>query len=208
MKKIIFATVFIISVILSVYALSIQKNLSDELLRMHIIANSNSKFDQNLKIQVRDKICETVGKEFINIKDKKEYRKTLIEKCEEIQAVADEILDKNNAGYKSNVTFGKLYIPRKTYNEIVLPEGSYDGLVIRLGNASGKNWWCVVYPPLCFTENSSGKLSTEAMEYLKNNLSAESYSLITKEGIDIKYKFKLIEIFQKLKNFTSENKLH
>lgn len=207
MKKILFSILFLIFSLLCLYSFSVQKNLSDEILRLHIIANSDSEYDQNIKLKVRDKISESVGAEFLKIKDKKEYRRILIEKIDEIQNMTDSVLADSNVGYKSKVSFEKLYVPRKKYNSLILPEGSYEGVVVRLGNACGKNWWCVVYPPLCFSENSVGNLTPEAKEYLKNNLSAESYSLITEEGINIQYKFKIIETFQKIKKLTAKNKL-
>lgn len=185
----------------SVYAVSVQQDLSDELIRLHIVADSDSPEAQEIKLKVRDAIIEDVGAEFAAIKDKKAYRSALIEKTGDIKKTADRVLSENGVNYKSRVSFEKLYIPRKSYDGIVLPEGSYEGLIVRLGSASGQNWWCVVYPPLCFTESVCGELSDEAKEYLKENLSPESYSLITEEGITVEYKFKLVEMFQKLKKY-------
>lgn len=201
MKKNIFIPPLILCLTLCsfVYANSVQNNLSNELLRLHIIANSDSDTDQNIKLMVRDKIIESVGQEFSKIDDKEKYREELIKKTYEIKKTADRVLSENGLNYTSSVSFEKLYIPRKSYDGIVLPEGSYEGLIVRLGEASGQNWWCVVYPPLCFTESTCGKLSVEAQNYLKENLSPESYSLITEEGINIEYKFKLVEVLQKLK---------
>ena len=202
-KKLILLIPLTIGICSVFYALSVQKNLSDELIRLHIIANSDSEYDQDLKLKVRDRICSEVGAEFAAISDKDEYRRTLMNKTEKIQKIADSVLSESDAGYKSRVSLERLYIPRKSYDGIILPEGSYEGLIVRLGDASGKNWWCVVYPPLCFTESTCGSLSPEAKEYLKSHLSAESYSLITEEGIEIKYKFKLIEAIQKAKKIFS-----
>ena len=179
------------------YANSVQNNLSQELLRLHIIANSDSVADQEIKLKVRDRIIESVGNEFSQVNDKNVYRAMLMKKTDEIKKIADSVLAEYGVDYTSDVTFEKLYIPRKYYDGIVLPEGSYEGMIVRLGKSEGKNWWCVVYPPLCFTESTCGELSNDALEYLKDTLSPESYSLITDEGIDIEYKFKLVEIFQK-----------
>lgn len=183
---------------LFVYGYSVHADLSDELLRLHIIANSDSEYDQELKIKVRNEIINMSQNDFAGVTDKKECRKTILASKEKIKDAADKILAENGADYTARVSFEKLYIPRKTYDGIILPEGSYDGVVIRLGNAEGKNWWCVVYPPLCFTESVCGELSDEAKEYLKSTLSEESYSLITCEGMNIEYKFKIVEILQQL----------
>ena len=129
----------------------------------------------------------------------------LLSESEEIEKTAQRILDENNTGYTAKVSLEKLYIPRKTYDGIILPEGSYEGFMVRLGKSEGENWWCVVYPPLCFTEEVCGELSDEAKEYLRQTLPAESYNLITGDGISIKYKFKIVELLQKAeKNFSKK----
>lgn len=186
------------------YSNSVQSDLSGNLIRLHIIANSDSQADQQIKLHVRNKIIEAVGQDFSHIRDKKAYRAELTKRTAEIKQIADLILAENGVPYKSEVSFEKQYIPRKSYDGLILPEGSYEGLMVRLGDAQGQNWWCVVYPPLCFTESTCGELSDEAKDYLKETLSPESYSLITKEGIRIEYKFKLLEYMEKAKKFSSE----
>ena len=197
MKKITIASILLILLSLTVYANALHSDLSQNILRLHIIANSDSAVDQTLKLKVRDAIIKEIGADFAEIKDKKEYRKKLIHESERIKDIADSIL--TDTGYKSKVSFERMYIPRKIYNDIMLPEGSYEALVVRLGKASGKNWWCVVYPPLCFTESTVGNISEEGKRYLKENLSPSGYSMILKKGVNIKYKFKIVELFQKLR---------
>lgn len=197
MKKITIASILLILLSLAVYANALHSDLSQNILRLHIIANSDSAVDQTLKLKVRDAIIKEIGADFAEIKDKKEYRKKLIHESERIKDIADSIL--TDTGYKSKVSFERMYIPRKIYNDIILPEGSYEALVVRLGKASGKNWWCVVYPPLCFTESTVGNISEEGKRYLKENLSPSGYSMILKKGVNIKYKFKIVELFQKLR---------
>ena len=197
MKKITIASILLILLSLTVYANALHSDLSQNILRLHIIANSDSAVDQTLKLKVRDAIIKEIGADFAEIKDKKEYRKKLIHESERIKDIADSIL--TDTGYKSKVSFERMYIPRKIYNDIILPEGSYEALVVRLGKASGKNWWCVVYPPLCFTESTVGNISEEGKRYLKENLSPSGYSMILKKGVNIKYKFKIVELFQKLR---------
>lgn len=201
MKKLNFIFPFVVCFILctTVYALSVQKDLSDELLRLHIIANSNSEYDQKIKLMVRDEIVASAGEEFLRTTDKAEYKRLLLEKSEEIEKLANNVLEENKVDYRAKCSFKTFYVPRKTYGNIVLPEGSYDGLIIDLGNSDGENWWCVVYPPLCFTEGSLDAENPEAIKFLEDNLSPQSFSLITQEGIDIEYKLKTVEIFQKLK---------
>lgn len=202
MKKTLISVLSAVSVIFFVsivYAHGVHSNLSGELIRLHIIANSDTDIDQALKIKIRDEIIEKAGAEFKDAKDKNELKNALIKKAPEIKKIADNVLLQNNSDYASSVSFERLYIPRKVYDGIILPEGSYEAMVVRLGEAKGKNWWCVVYPPLCFTESTCGELSDEAKEYLKNNLTPQSYSLITESGIKIEYKLKVVELYEKAK---------
>lgn len=198
-KKIICLSIVLSFVCSAAYSYSIHKSLSDELLRLHIVANSDSEVDQNLKLRVRDEIIKLCAEKFEHTVDKKSCRRKLMEESEQIREAAQRILDENNADYNAEVNFERIYIPRKSYGGIILPEGSYDAAVVKLGRAEGKNWWCVVYPPLCFTEAVGGELSDEAKEYLKSTISEESYELISGEGINMEYKLKIVEIFQKIK---------
>ncbi len=201
MKKFLFFPPFISCIILCsiAYAATVQKDLSEELLRLHIVANSNSITDQEAKLFVRDEIIKQVKDEFSFASDKEGLRVDLIKNTEKFEKIADEALKKSGLSYKSNAKIERILIPRKEYNNIILPEGEYDALVVRLGEAKGENWWCIVYPPLCFTESTFGNLSNDAKEYLKNTLSPESYNLISQEGFSIEYKLKLVEIFEKIK---------
>lgn len=182
------------------YAHSVQKDLADGLLRLHIVANGNSEQDQSIKLKIRDEIIKSSGEKFEKVADKKECKKLLAELSGETQSAANRILKENGFDYGARVEIKRMYIPRKSYDGIILPEGAYDAMVVKLGEAKGENWWCVVYPPLCFTEEVCGALSEEGEEYLKQILSPESYSLIKKEGISIEYKFKTIKFLQKIKN--------
>lgn len=158
----------------------IQEDLAENLLRMHIIANSDSDFDQAVKLKVRDRVLE--GKTY---------------DLKEIERIANRTLKKENAGYYAVACFEKSYVPKKEYKNISLPEGYYNCLNIRLGNGEGKNWWCVAYPPLCFSEAVIGELSDEARKMLNGRLNKESMETIIKNG-DVNFKFKTVEICQRI----------
>jgi len=196
---------FILSIIFilsfcGVYALAVHREISDGIIRLHIVANSDSFTDQSAKLAVRDAIINTVKNDFSVNTNKEEFKALLSQNQNKIKEIADRVLLKSGLDYKSHISLEKVYIPRKSYKNIILPEGKYDALVIRLGESYGKNWWCIVYPPLCFTEESVGDLSDEGIDYLKNVLSDESLSLINRDAVEIEYKFKLVELFQRVKN--------
>lgn len=91
--------------------------------------------------------------------------------------------------------FGNFYFPTKYYGNISMPAGLYDALKIEIGEAKGQNWWCSLFPPLCFTDISSGIIDEEADENLQNNLDEEEYSIITSSSNTFKFKFKILELF-------------
>ena len=167
-----------------VYAENIQKDLSDNLIRMHVIANSNSDFDQNVKIAVRDELLKI---------------STENPQLDVLKKTADNTLKNIGTGYNAEVSLLRRYVPQKQYKSIQLPEGNYSCINVVLGDGNGENWWCIAYPPLCFTEEVFGELSEEGELLLQNKLDSESFRAILYGG-DINLRFKLVEGIQKLKN--------
>ncbi len=197
-KKIILISIlFIFFFIITVnsYANSISQKLSDTFFRLHILANSDSEEDQILKLKVRDAI---IG--YMNSIIKENMSKNeIIELCKKnksnLEKIAQNIILENGYSYDVNITIGKFSFPTKNYGNISLPSGKYDALRIEIGNAIGQNWWCSLFPPLCFVDISSGVIDTEGEEYLKENLSHEEFSIISGNSLKIKFKFKIIEFF-------------
>ena len=164
-----------------VNSVQIQENLSQNLIRLHIIANSDSEADQKIKLKVRDGLLKAGTYD-----------------AEELKEQANAILQ--NTGYGAEVYYRKRYVPPKSYKNIALPEGIYTCLDVVLGEGAGENWWCVAYPPLCFTEAVSGEMSTDAKKALATRLSSESLNTILKDE-DVTFKFKIVEDFQKVIKF-------
>ena len=128
-----------------------QKSENVEYLRIHIRANSNSEIDQGVKYKVKDAIVEFLSPYLTQIKSKEQAEKVIKELNGEIEKKADEILKQNGFTYKSNAQVRNEKFPTRVYNELTLKSGYYDALIVELGSGKGDNWWCVVYPPLCFT---------------------------------------------------------
>lgn len=193
MKKIIGINfIIILALIISgVYYISIYNNISENIIRLHVISNSNSKTDTNIKFGVRDNILDSIK----GMLEKTPEKKDIISKIPKIELLANEYLKKTGAGYSAKVIFEDTKIPRKEYNGIVLPKGNYEAIRVILGNGEGENWWCVAYPPLCFTEQTFGNMSEEGLKTLENSLDNESYRIITSE---INYEFKILEIAEKI----------
>lgn len=180
MKKLFFVLAMFFTAVYSMYSYteSVSEDLYDNLIRLHILARSNSDEDQKIKLAVRDKVIESVSE--IPITDTEKFL-TAAEAC------ANEYLSENNIPYRAEAKFGTFFFPRKSYGNITLPAGKYKGVRILLDEGKGRNWWCVMYPPLC----ASGK-SREATEVLAQSLSGETYTVITQKP---EIKFKIIELF-------------
>ena len=170
------------------------------------MANSDSEEDQSLKIKVRDELLKYMNSISSNCTTKEEAISVAESHKEEFQKIAENTIKENGYDYSVKINIGNFYFPTKNYGDISLPAGFYDALRVEIGEAKGQNWWCVMFPSLCFIDVSSGIVDDEAKEELENNLDDESYEIIsdTKHS-EIKFKFKLIEFFAKNSFFTAKN---
>ena len=200
MNKIIgaFAIALCVSTAAAAYSDNVQANLKDNIVRLHIIANSDDDDDQNVKLKVRDAVLQAVGEKMQNESDE-ECRDEIINNLDEIEKIADSVLEENGFDYKSHAEYGKFAFPQKTYKSMTLPAGDYYGVRIVLGSGGGHNWWCVMYPPLCFKEGEEVTLSRESEKILREKLDKDTYDIITKKNNEVVVKFKVVEIVQEIK---------
>lgn len=153
------------------YVFAVSNNISDSVFRLHVIANSDYDYDQNLKYIVRDAVIEYVNSSTSTANSKEDLINML--DLEAIRKVAQNTVYENGFYYPVTVELGYFNFPTKTYGDVSLPSGFYDALRIKIGNASGQNWWCVMFPPLCFVDVSSGIVPDSSKKILENNLDSE-----------------------------------
>ena len=177
------------------YASNSLNNIEDSVFRLHIIANSDSDEDQALKYKVKNNIISYMNKLCENSSSKEETIEITKNHINDFKQIADKTIADNNFEYTSTVEIGNYKFPTKYYGDIALPSGNYDALEIKLGNSSGKNWWCVLYPSLCFVDVSSGVVPDSSKENLKNNLPDEEYALVSENSPAYNFKFKIVEFF-------------
>ena len=187
MNKIIavFLVALCMTVCVTAYSDGVQADLQDNLIRLHIIADSDDDNDKAVKLKVRDAILKNVGDR--------------INDLTEIEDIAKAVLRENGFLYTAHAEYGKFEFPEKTYKSMVLPAGEYYGVRIVLGSGEGHNWWCVMYPPLCFKEGEEVRLSKESEKILREKLDKDTYDIITKNDKEVVVKFKLVEIVQEIK---------
>ncbi len=198
--------IFIYIFLLSInYTQAISSNLSDSVFRLHIIANSDSIDDQNLKLKVRDNIIDYMNTLTENATNKDEVISIVTNNLNKFKEIALNTIKDNGYNYDINIEIGNFYFPTKSYGDISFPSGNYDALKIEIGNAIGQNWWCVLFPPLCFVNSTTGIVSEDSKNILKENMDTESYELINEgnsnetDTSNIKIKFKIVEFFNNLK---------
>ncbi len=163
-------------------------DLSAGILRLHILANSDSAADQSLKLALRDNLLSASRENPASLSDA------------EILSICQNTLREKGSDYPVSLERGTFFFPQKTYDRLTLPAGNYKALRIKIGSGAGENWWCVMYPPLCFS-GQVAKIDEESLDALKSAMGAESFTLISdREKITVKASFKLVELWQELKS--------
>lgn len=175
-----------------VQAADYQKHMAQEILRFHVIANSDSEEDQELKMKVKEGVVDYVSS-LTQMGEDLESTKYIINLyLEEIEQEAQRIIQQEGYTYETKVMLTESYFPIKAYGEAVFPAGVYQALKIEIGEAQGKNWWCVLYPNLCFVDSAYGVLEEDQKKMLKEVLTEEEYdSIFNVDSKEIKVSFKL-----------------
>ncbi|MEC1471245.1 stage II sporulation protein R [Bacillus haynesii] len=174
--------------------------IPDEAIRLRILANSDSDSDQSIKRQIRDEVNKEMTKWVQHLTSIEEVRQVIRSKLPEIKEIAEGTVKRENADQKVTVDFGKAAFPTKLYGNMVYPAGEYEAVLITLGEGEGANWWCVLFPPLCFLDFSNGEAvqapeeDQESTEQAKSENENQLASAEEKEE-DREVKFFLVEWF-------------
>lgn len=145
---------------------------ADNFLRIHIRANSNDNIDQRIKYVVKDELVNYLTPILAEANSKTDAMRLVKDSLTEISKVASLVLNENGYNYDANAKLVSEYFPTRCYDEVVLESGEYDSLIVNLGSGAGNNWWCVVYPPLCFVATSDTEdgitYRSKILEIIKN----------------------------------------
>ena len=201
-KYLLLSFVLIAFIILSAYSYSyaVNEDLSNSVFRLHVIANSDSEEDQNIKYKVRDELIKYMKTLTTSSNTKEEVIQIANNHLEDFKNIAKNVIVENGFNYDVNVEIGNFSFPTKQYGDISFPAGFYDALKVQIGEAKGQNWWCVMFPPLCFVDVTSGVVPEESKANLEENLGQEEYDIISNEDNSeiIDFKFKIVEFFENL----------
>ncbi len=174
--------------------------LYDNIIRLHVLANSDTSEDQSMKLKVRDGILTTVAELLEGITDRTAAETILRENLSTIESSAKKVLLENSSAYTVSVTLTKEEYPTRVYENYTLPAGTYTSLRILIGEAEGQNWWCVLFPQLCIGKTAvAPELAViDDSELLEVGLTPSQIRIIKGDSPDIVVKFRLLEFFEKL----------
>lgn len=156
----------------------IQQNIASRVIRLHVIANSDTAKDQALKLKVRDSIIRKLQQSLAESSTVQDARNRILSQIPDIREAARKTIRDEGFSYSVKVTLGNRYFPVKDYGDLRFPEGNYEALCIRIGSASGHNWWCVLFPSLCFVDETQAVVPDESKEKLQDSLSEEEYEAL------------------------------
>lgn len=175
-----------------------QHELSNKLVRLHVIANSDSDYDQEMKLYVRDAVNNYLSELLTDCNNRENAINILSANNDNIRTVAQNAAINYGSDYSVEVKLSDEYYPTRQYDTFSLPAGKYSSLQIKIGNGNGQNWWCVVFPPIC-TASVTDESFTEM------DFSSEEVNLITSDDENIILKFKLFEYLSAINNLFEEN---
>lgn len=181
-------------------------DIQDKLIRFHVIANSDTDEDQNLKLKVRDKVVEALGEKLSNVNSLEEAENILKENIDYVNEIAKEVIEENNYTYEVNTMLSYENFPDKVYGDYIFPQGNYEAFRVIIGEGKGQNWWCVMFPSLCFVDESKNSVDSsdlkEEIENIepKNNETTNENNKKNKESSnvnnEVKFKFKIVEVIK------------
>ena len=168
-----------------------QRAIAEQIIRLHVIANSDSEEDQAVKLKVKETIITYLRGEMMDAHSVEEARQTIREHLPEVEEIAREKLLKEGYTYEVNASLEDCYFPVKEYGDMTFPAGQYEALRVKLGKSSGRNWWCVMYPTLCFVDSTYQVVPESSKEKLKESLTEEEYDSLLDGGENISYGCKI-----------------
>ena len=155
-----------------------QEHMAEEVLRFHVLANSDSKEDQNLKMKVKDTVVSWMEEE-MDTESLAQTKAFIRSHLPQIEALAEETIQKEGYSYPVRASLEWTVFPEKTYGDITFPAGTYEALRIQIGEAKGPNWWCVLYPSLCFIDSVHAVVPEKGKKQLEHVLTEEEYEMVT-----------------------------
>ncbi|WP_226681870.1 stage II sporulation protein R [Sutcliffiella horikoshii] len=191
--------------------------IPDEAIRLRILANSDSEQDQELKRKIRDRVNEEITVWVEGLTSMENAREVITGNMDQIEEIVEEVMAEEGVVQSYNVDFGRVDFPTKMYGKFIYPAGDYEAILITLGEGTGANWWCVLFPPLCFLDFSNGEATASPFEQAEEKTAEETAAvtastaktdtkedtqdfLVDEEPEEVEVEFFLVEILSSLWN--------
>lgn len=188
--------------------------IPDEAIRLRILANSDNEQDQELKRKIRDRVNDEITVWVEGLTSMENAREVITGNMDEIEQIVEEVMAEEGMVQSYNVDFGRVDFPTKMYGKFIYPAGDYEAILITLGKGTGANWWCVLFPPLCFLDFSNGEATASPYEEeetadvttvattVKADAAAESTQefIVDEEPEEVEVQFFLVELLSSLWN--------
>lgn len=179
--------------------------IAPEILRFHVLANSDSSEDQNLKLKVRTMLLNSIYEDLGENASLDETKGYVLTHKDSLEKKAEHYMKKLGYNYPAHMELTNCYFPTKTYGDMVFPCGNYEAVRVKIGEGKGRNWWCVLYPPLCFTDSSYAVVPDTSKEILRSSMDESDYKRISRETPKIHIRFKLADLLLKKPEPTVQN---
>lgn len=176
---------------------NVVEDISEKLIRFHVLANSDSNIDQQLKMKVKDEVLKYISPILNESESLEESREILKREDGNIIEIAENCIKEEGFNYTVETTLTRENFPVKEYGNIVLPQGEYEAYRILIGEGEGQNWWCVMFPPLCFIDVTKGQVAYDETEKkMKGVLSEEEFKQVNKKENDVNFELKIFDLFK------------
>ena len=176
-----------------------EQEIYESVVRLHVLANSDSQEDQALKLKVRDEVLRVTEPLLTGCESRGEAEQILEQHMEEIEAAAQAVVREQGYEYPVSVLLGKEEYPTRNYENCCFPSGTYLSMRVCIGDAEGQNWWCVLFPPLCLSAASAEDEQSNEEAFISVGLTGEQYRVITQtDQVKYRIRFKILESVQDL----------
>lgn len=162
--------------------------IAPEIIRFHVLANSDSASDQELKLNVKTYLLHIMYEQLGETATKEDIRTYISENSQKLERLADSYISQQGYDYQTHMELTSCYFPTKTYGNMTFPNGTYEAVRVTIGNGEGRNWWCVLYPPLCFVDAAYAYVPDDSKEQLEQVLVDEDFRALIEPEVHVKLK--------------------
>lgn len=170
-----------------------QQHIASQIIRLHVIANSDETEDQTLKKEVKDQVVTYLRSKMNQAASIQAARQVICQEMDALKEVAEKKIRQEGYDYPVTVSLGTTYFPVKEYGDMAFPAGDYEALRVQIGESKGRNWWCVMYPSLCLVDGVYQTVPENSKDKLKQVLSTSEYQSLVDGGEDVQFRLRFLD---------------